>query len=47
MVEAALMHTKSRKLSVSTGVAVEMLRARGEGCLGPLAKIFNELLFGS
>ena len=28
MVETALMHTMSRKLSGSTGVAVEVLRAR-------------------
>ena len=29
MVETALIHTKTRKLSVSTGIAVEMLRAKG------------------
>ena len=29
MVETALMHTKSKKLCGSSGVAVEMLRARG------------------
>ena len=29
MVETVLMHTKSRKLSGSTGIVVEMLRAEG------------------
>ena len=29
MVETALMHTKSRNLSGSTGIAVEMLTAKG------------------
>ena len=33
-VETALRHMNSRKVSVSTGVVVEMSRAGGKGCLG-------------